>query len=187
MVGISYKTLASSIVGPKGVTRVAGRNPHRIWVVAVASTILVGLSGCASRSAVDAPYVGSEWRLTMVTNGSESVPISVDLDATMDLLDDGSIIMDDSVNVLSGHFTTTADGFEVTGVATTLVGSVGSVGDDPQRGAAVEAMRALAFDTSDGGLTLHDDSWNTVISSDDRHLVVDADSLRLEFDRAGRA
>jgi hypothetical protein len=153
-------------------------------VVAVASTILVGLGGCASRSAADAAYVGSQWRLTMVTDGSKSVPIRADLDATMDLRDDGSIVMDDTVNVLSGHFTTTADGFEVTEVATTLVGYVG---DDPQRGAAIEAMRALAYDTSDGGQTLHDDSTNTVISADERHLVVDADSLRLEFDRAGPA
>lgn len=162
----------------------AVRNPHRIWVVAVTSTILVGLSGCANRSVADAPYVGIEWRLTTVTEGSVSVPISADLDATMDLLEDGTIIMNDSVNVLSGHFTTTAHGFEVTGVARTLVGYVG---DHPGRDGAIKAMLALAYDTSDGGLTLHDDSRNTVISADDGHLVVDADSLRLEFDRAGPA
>jgi hypothetical protein len=161
---------------------VAGRNPHRIWSVAVAATMLVGLSGCANRPGADASYVGREWRLTMVTDGSTSVPISASLDATMDLLDDGHIRVDDTVNALSGQFTTTADGFDVTNSGTTAEGYVGG---DPQVSAAIKGFRALMY-TSDG-TTFEPHARNTVISADGEHLVVDAESLRMDFDYAGPA
>jgi hypothetical protein len=145
--------------------------------------MLVGLSGCANRPGAHASYVGREWRLTMVTDGSTSVPISAGLDATMDLLDDGHIHLDDTVNALSGQFTTTADGFDVTNSSTTLAAYAG---DDPQRLAAIKGFQALMYDTSDG-MTFEPHSSNTVISADGEHLVVEAHSLRLDFDNAGPA
>jgi hypothetical protein len=42
------------------------------------------------------------------------------------------------------------------------------------------------YDTSDG-MTFEPHSRNTVISADAEHLVVDADSLRLDFGYAGPA
>jgi hypothetical protein len=119
----------------------------------------------------------------MVTDGSTSVPIGAGLDATMDLLNDGHILVDDTVNALSGQFTTTAGGFDVTNSGTTFAAYAG---DDPQRLAAIKGFQALMYTTSDC-VTFENSSRNTVISADGEHLVVDANSLRPDFDDAGPA
>jgi hypothetical protein len=134
-------------------------------------------------STASAGYVGSSWRLTDVADGANSVAIPADVRARLDLLPDGRILVDNGVNAISGRFTTSAGGFEVRDVGTTLV-LYG--GNDPHRLAAIGALNTLAYGNRDG-VTPSGPARDTVLSADGTRLVVQAGTLRLTFERTGPA
>lgn len=128
-----------------------------------------------------ADCVGSVWLLTDVAEGGGSLAIPAGTRARMALLPDGRIEIDDSVNVVSGKFTMTADGFEVHDTVTTLVGYAGS---DP-RITAIRGIDALAYRNLNGVTPAP--VRDTVISADGTRLVIQAGTFRLTFVRTGPA
>jgi hypothetical protein len=156
--------------------------------VAVAVPVVTGWGPGPDRAGppaatASADYVGSDWRLASVADGANSTTIPAAVGARMELLPDGRILIDDSVNALSGRFTKTADGFEVHDVATTFVAYDGR---DPVRVAAIAALNTLACGNRDG-LTPPGPVRDTVVSADGTRLVVQAGALRLTFERTGPA
>lgn len=134
-------------------------------------------------SAEGAGYVGSSWRLIRVAEGANSTAIPVGVGAQMDLLPHGRILVDDGINVLSGRFTTSAGGFDVRDVVTTVAGYFGK---DPHRLAAIAALGTLAYGD---GYPRH---WSgpardTVVSAEKTQLIIRAGAFRLTFERAGPA
>jgi hypothetical protein len=115
-----------------------------------------------------------------VAEGATATTIPADVGAGMALLPDGRIVVDDSVNTLSGLFTISADGFEVRDVASTLVGYAGG---DPHRLAAIAALDTLAS----GRPGQSGPARDTVISANETRLVVQAGAYRLTFERTGPA
>jgi hypothetical protein len=131
----------------------------------------------------NAAYVGSHWRLTGVAEGAGSTSIPAAVGAGMDLLPDGRILVDTSVNALTGSFAPIGDGFEVRDVGTTMVLYDG---DDPHRLTAVAALNTLAYGNREG-VTPPGPVRDTVVGADGTRLVVQAGTFRLTFERTGPA
>lgn len=175
--------------------RVLARRRRRTAGFAVAACTLVAASAAGvvavaqygperanpQTYAAGADYVGSSWRLTQVTDGTKSTAIPEGLGARMDLFADGRVFVDNGVNLLSGKFTTSADGFEVREVGTTFVLYGGS---DPGQLAAIAALNTLAYGNRDG-VTPAGPVHDTVVGAAGPELVVRAGSFRLTFVRAG--
>jgi hypothetical protein len=98
----------------------------------------------------------------------------------MELRHDGSILLYNGVNALTGRFSADGDGFLVQDVGTTFKAYGGY---DPARLAAQSGINTLAYGSEQGG-TPSDPVRDRVVSVDGGHLVVQAGSLRLQFDRA---
>lgn len=98
----------------------------------------------ASPGAVSSDYVGSRWRLTAVTDRRGTTEIPASTDAWLELAADGELIASDDVNTISGHFTITSAGFDVSDTATTLVGFADN---DPARVAAVIGIDAVTINS----------------------------------------
>ena len=151
-------------------------------VVAVAQGGPPGPDRAESQTfAAGAGYVGSSWRLTLVTDGESSTTVPADVGARLDLFPDGRVFVDNGVNLLSGTFAASAGGFEVRDVGSTFV-LYG--GNDPRRLAAIAALNTLAYGNRDG-VTPSGPVHDTVVSADGSRLVVQAGSFRLSFERAG--
>ena len=134
-------------------------------------------------SSVSVDYVGSSWRLTDVAQGANSTAIPADVGARLDLLSDGRILVDNGVNALSGRFTKSADGFEVSDVGSTFALYGGS---DPNRLAAEAALNTLAYGNADG-VTPSSPARDVVVSADGTRLVIQAGAFRVTFERTGPA
>ncbi len=143
----------------------------------------------ASPGAVSADYVGSRWRLTAVTDRRGTTEIPASIDAWLELAADGELIASDDVNTVSGHFTSTSAGFDVSDTATTLVGFDGN---DPAEVAAVVGINAMTMNSqavpSAASSTPEAQPVHvTVLSADREHLKVQAGGVRLTFVRTGPA
>ncbi|MET3805172.1 hypothetical protein ABIB25_002172 [Nakamurella sp. UYEF19] len=155
----------SAEVTPESLTepnlRPVSRRSIRPFLFAAASVVLVvliavggrwALAPSSIRSATPPPvpgasYVGSKFRLTAVENGGKKWSIPVFLSVTVEFTGSREIVTNDSVNVHSGTFSPTADGFVTHDVVGTLVDSSGG---DSAQGAAVKAIGALALGPADG-------------------------------------
>ena len=153
---------------------------------AVTGIVLVvpGMTGDVDRSspaAVDsATYTGARWVLTSVTEQGRTTAIPPAVRARMELRHDGSILLHNGTNALTGRFSPDRDGFLVQDVGTTFKLYAG---DDPARLAAQSAINTLAYG-NEQGVTPSGSVRDRVVSVDRSRLVVQAGSVRLQFDRA---
>ncbi|HEV2377954.1 MAG TPA: hypothetical protein VGS19_38060 [Streptosporangiaceae bacterium] len=128
-------------------------------------------------SSTGAGYVGSNWRLTSVAEGTRTTTIPADAGAYVYLVRDGVIAANDGVNFMSGRFTKSADGFKVHGDIMSLAGYLGR---DPHVLAAIGAIDTLMLGNGQSG-------QDTVVSANRTRLVVQAGAYRLTFERTGPA
>ncbi|KAA2262630.1 hypothetical protein F0L68_12060 [Solihabitans fulvus] len=111
-------------------------------VVAVAvGSVLIYQGHTASPLGTPPGYVGYQWRLTEVATGEANTVVSQDIRATASFFPDGTVVLVDSVNALTGRYDGTATGFGVRGIGTTLALYDGR---DPVRLAVVTAVDDLA-------------------------------------------
>jgi hypothetical protein len=151
--------------------------------VAAVAVAVVAISSAAgpetpTPNTAGTSYIGSSWRLMSVAERADTTTIPAGIGAQIDLLPDGQILANDGVNVTTGRFTKTADGFEVRVVAITAALYAGK---DPHRLAAIAALGALT------GSRQPSLARDTVISTDRTRLVIQAGSFRLTFERTGPA
>jgi hypothetical protein len=149
--------------------------------IVVVAPSMTGGDNRSSPAAVDsATYTGARWVLTGVTQQGRTTAIPLAMGAGMELRRDGSIVLDNGTNTLTGRFSADRDGFLVQDVGTTfkIYG-----GDDPARLAAQSGINTLAYG-NEQGVTPSGSMRDRVVSVDGGRLVVQAGSVRLEFDRA---
>jgi hypothetical protein len=135
----------------------------------------------APASTVSADYAGSSWRLTNVAERANATAIPADVGASMNLVSDGRILVEDGRNYHTGWFTKSADGFDVTPYKQTLVSVDGL---DARQLAAVAALSTLVYGNRDNTYP-SSPTRNTVISADGARLVVQSGEFRLTFERTG--
>jgi hypothetical protein len=133
--------------------------------------------------------VSSRWRLTAVTDRRGTTRLPTSIDAWLELPSDGEFLASDDVNAISGHFTTTSAGFDVSQAATTLAGYAGN---DPVELAAITGIRAVTMNpqpTSSAASSTPEAQpvHVTVLSADHEHLNLEAGGVRLAFVRTGPA
>ena len=153
----SAEITESTLRRPRLGARVERPAQRRRFVPALAAACVVVIvaGGLAGRAILDraghgqhepvgtaAAYLGRQWRLVSLREGGKTVTVPASYGATVAFGDDGSLLMSDSVNALSGPFTVTADGFSTHSMSSTAVGYAGR---DPVRLAVVRAIDAIAF------------------------------------------
>lgn len=132
----------------------------------------------ASPGAVSVGYVGSHWRLTDVSDARGTTEIPEAVDAWLELTADGRLRASDDVNVISGGFSATSIGFDITDVESTLIGYGGN---DAVELAAITGIGAMTIVGAEQAAHV------TVLSADHDHLTVQASGLRLTFVRTRSA
>ncbi len=143
----------------------------------------------ASPGVVSASYLNSHWRLTAVTDRRGTTAIPASIDAWLELAADGELLASDDVNTITGHFTTTSTGFDVSDAVTTLVGYGGN---DPVQLAAITGIGAVTFiplAVSSPASTVSEAQpvHVTVLSANPERLSIQAGGVRLTFIRSGPA
>jgi hypothetical protein len=141
------------------VQRVEGSSPfahpkqhRRLAGSSIALAVLIAaVSGCASRQRVidtaqhtpqsqRGSIVGYRWHIREVRHGTSTVTVPRGRGGYVAFSPNGVLNADDGVNHYYGHFTPTANGYQATDVAATLVGYVGH---DPVTLALTEGIGAL--------------------------------------------
>jgi hypothetical protein len=180
-------------------------NSKRSWrsrqtILALAAVVAVGpLVACDSQNrhspsavppssgAISTDYVGSHWRLTTVTDPRGTVEIAASTEAWLELGSDGRLLAHDSVNAVSGTFTPTGVGFDVSESGTTLAGYSGN---DPFVFAAmngIEAMTNQSLSSMPSDASQMQSVHVSVLSADGQRLILQAGGVRLTFIRTGPA
>jgi len=195
--GLRYK-------GLRGLHR--GRDPRpssRVLMAALSATCVVAIAGgvaVASRTmrsgvtptydqtaGASGPtatpvYVGGHWALTSVEHQGTKRSVPTSLDAWIEFGRTGQILMSDSVDALSGQYTTAGTGFVTSRMGTTYVAYGGT---DPTRRTVIAAIDAIAFGpmtsgTSPPTMATHAD----VVAG---RLVLDVAGYQLTLTRTGDA
>ena len=174
---------------------------RRVVALAVAALSCAGVPACSesSRGGNDASaalppapaFVGFGWRLVRVEHAGKAYRMptcfAIDADsrcvrATVDFLPGGEIVMDDTVNALSGHYRVTAHGFKTGIIGTTLVGGGWP---DARRRAGLDAIDALATTPNSNGVA--DNGATVRAGRAGSRLVLEANGFRLFLAKRGPA
>ncbi len=123
------------------------------------------------------PVVGSprallqgHWVLTTVDSPDGSTVIPAPIGAFLEFGRDGTILLDDGTNALSGRYSVDGDGFVVQTVTTTLAGYGGN---DPVRRAVEGAINTVAVGDVQSGRP-RTPAFSRIVSGDHQRLVVQA-------------
>jgi len=129
-----------------------------------------------------AAYVGSRWELSSVQHDGKRSPVPASYGVDIAFAPGGTIVMSDSVNALSGHYTTAPGGFTTSDMATTLAGYVGT---DPVRTQIIEAIDAITFPSATNGTSASSVTVDARVVAD--QLIITVAGYQLTLDRAGPA
>lgn len=118
-----------------------------VFVVVVALA-----AGCASRSGVahrlaSSDVAGTAWRLVSIASGARTILLPQTSRPQLDFGRDGSILLDDTVNAVSGRYIVDNEGITISQAGTTLVGYAGN---DPDKTTTIAAIDSIVFRFSNG-------------------------------------
>jgi META domain len=160
--------------------------PVLVAAALIAVVVGVGVAARALRTenprigASSATYVGSRWLLVSVRNGQQHSAVPAALRAGIAFGTDGEVVMSDSVNALSGRYTTTATGFVVSEAGSTAAGYAGT---DPTTLLVIKAVDAIALGPMTTGTSAPTVESRARVQAG--RLVIEASGYELTFERAG--
>jgi hypothetical protein len=157
-----------------------------VALTAAAGLLLGAVTSCASNPARNGgsgsaasgpPIVGYKWLLTSVRTARGQTTVPPSLAATIQFSPAGTFVASDTVNTVSGSYSSTSTGFTVNSAGTTLVGYAGT---DPERLDVIAAVGAIT-----GGEGANNDVTVTADSPTSVRMAVSG--YTLTFRRAGHA
>ena len=158
--------------------------------VAAGLATLLCLSGCAqseagsATTAASAGYVGIHWTAIEVTVPGSTMSIAAAHPAAVDFLPTGTVVFDDTVNAISGQWTTGPGTVVHLGsMATTAVGYVGT---DAQRIAEIKAVQLLTSPPGDPDPNSTDATSDIDLASAPGRLTLRGNGAAITFADAGK-
>jgi hypothetical protein len=142
-----------------------------VCIAALTAGVLIAAANLNGSDQAPNAFVGNRWVLVAVDHAGKHIVVPATPAATIEFSAAGTVVANDSVNMLSGRYESTPSGFVTHDVASTLVGYAGS---DEQRLTIIAAVDAMFLTTAGSPVA-------ATARVTGNNLVVDVDGYELTF------